>query len=193
MLKRFYDDDKVYKVISPTLEMILDLNPEHELEVFLIPQLFLENAITQLLELKKVDYVTIFEKKGERLQMKLSKCNFSAKIDCLKSMNMIDKDQHKALKLICDLRNSYAHNLLYEVKEEQVMKLLNIGKDSNLFFNLKEINEFLEKYEAKKTYYDLIDLLYTIMISICISFNKKLKPYKKDFGFGYCIEEISTK
>jgi len=182
-------EEKKYKVTKPSLEMILDLNPENELETFLIPQLLLENIITKILELNNIDYVTIYEKNGERLQKKLSKCEFSSKIDFLKSIKLLNNDEHIILKEICDLRNCYVHNLIYEVKENQIMKLLNYGKNSKMFFNIEEINEFLEKYNENKTYYDLIDLLYTIMISFCFHFNKYLKEYNQDYDFGYITNE----
>lgn len=181
--------EEKYKVKEPSLEMILALNPENELETFLITQLFLENIITKLLELNSVDYVTIFEKNGERLQRKLSKCEFSSKIDCLKSKKIIDSNEHRILKEICDLRNCYAHNLLYEVKEERIISIMNYGKASKIFFNMKEINEYKSEYEESKTYYSLIDLLYTLMISVCINFNDKLKVYDQEYDFGYILEE----
>lgn len=182
-------EEETYKIVKPSLEMILDLNPENELETFLIPQLLLENIITKILELNNIDYVTIYEKKGERLQKKLNNCEFSSKIDHLKSISLINNDEHIILKEICDLRNCYVHNLIYEVKESQIMKLLNCGKNSKIFFNIKEINEFLEKYNVDKTYYNLIDLLYTIMISFCFHFNKYLEKYNQAYDFGYITDK----
>lgn len=180
------DNGKKYNLEDPSICLYYDLNSEHELESFLVPQLFLESIITKLLELNDISIITVTNRKNEIYQKKLDKCDFAEKANYSKKLKLIDKEEHIALDTIRKIRNSYVHNFSYNVTEEEIYNLYDfiVHKINS---ELRNLNISKNTYENNKNYYNLINLLYNVMISCCAYFNLKLKKYNKEYNIDYIL------
>lgn len=132
-----------------------DINEETYLQIILKGHLYIENRLIELIKVKLVNPNAI----------NLNDLNFPTKINLARALGLLDNKKSKLLRNLNRIRNKLAHDLNFELSDEEIKKQIN-------YFDKYYSNSFQKTIEENAG--DLKQLLRNIYVLTYLELDLKI-------------------